>query len=132
MRIGELAAQAGVHVETLRYYERRGLLRKPARLRSGFRSYPPEALRVVRFIKQAQGLGFSLEDIEQLLKLAAKEPANCQAVHSLATKKLEEIDQKLAALSSMRDAVLRLIETCDRPRAHRECPLLTTLLEEDA
>lgn len=130
MRIGQLAAQAGVHVETLRYYERRGLIKKPARLRSGYRSYPPESLRIVRFIKQAQGLGFSLEDIAQLLNLAAREPTSCQAVHSLATKKLEEIDQKLTLLSAMRDAVARLIETCDRPRARRECPLLVALLED--
>ena len=130
MRIGELAAQAGVHVETLRYYERRGLLRKPARLPSGYRSYPPEALRVVRFIKQAQGLGFSLEDIARLLRLAAREPVSCRAVQSLARKKLEEIDRKLALLSAMRGAVVRLLETCDRPRARRECPLLRALLED--
>ncbi|MGH9075039.1 MAG: MerR family transcriptional regulator, partial [Acidimicrobiales bacterium] len=75
MRSSEVAVAAGVNVQTLRYYERRGLLSEPDRLGSGYRAYGPEAVRVVRFVKRAQALGFSLEEVESLLELAAGGPS---------------------------------------------------------
>src|SRR5579875_3480561 len=99
MRSSELAEEAGVNVETLRYYERRGLLPEPERLDSGYRAWGPEAVGIVRFVKRAQRLGFTLREIDSLLELAAGGPESCDAARSLANKKIAELDQKLAALS---------------------------------
>lgn len=127
MRSGEVAAEAGVNVETLRYYERRGLLREPERLESGYRAYPPQAVGTVRFIKRAQELGFSLAEVDQLLELAAGGPDGCDAVQDLARRKLDEFDRKIATLGAMRASLQRLVDTCTRPRSERECPLLQSI-----
>jgi len=130
MRSSELAAEAGVNVETLRYYERRGLLREPERLESGYRAYPPDAVGTVRFIKRAQELGFSLAEVYQLLDLAAGGPDSCDAVQDLARRKLDEFDRKMATLGAMRTSLQRLVDTCTRPRSERECPLLQSIGDE--
>lgn len=127
MRSSELAEQAGVNVQTLRYYERRGLLPEPERLDSGYRAYGADAVRIVRFVRRAQKLGFSLEEIDTLLDLCAGGPASCEAARELATTKVAELDQKLASITAMRDSLLRLIDTCALPRNRRECPLLRAL-----
>jgi Hg(II)-responsive transcriptional regulator len=124
MRTGELAAQAGVNVQTLRYYERRGLLPEPARRNSGYRVYGPEAVRIVRFVKRAQELGFGLREAETLLGLAAGGPESCDAARELAEDKMDELDRRIADLRAMRDSLHRLTTTCARPRADRDCPLL--------
>ena len=124
MRTGEVAAEAGVNVQTLRYYERRGLLPEPARRESGYRVYGPEAVRTVRFIKRAQELGFGLAEAESLLALAAGGPESCDAARALADEKLAELERRIADLEAMRDALRRLAATCAKPRAERECPLL--------
>jgi Hg(II)-responsive transcriptional regulator len=129
MRIGEAAEQAGVHVQTLRYYERRGLLREPHRSGAGYRAYSGDEVRVVRFIKQAQELGFTLSDIEALLRLANGQPGSCTAVRRLAQAKIDDLDRRIAMLRSMRRSLDRLVKTCDRPRRGRECPLLDALDE---
>lgn len=127
MTIGQVAAQARVKVQTLRYYERRGLLREPPRRQSGYREYAAEAVRVVRFIKQAQGLGFTLDEISQLLDLAAGAPRDCRAVRSLALLRMDEIARKIALLDAMRRSLGQLVETCKREPGRRECPLLEAL-----
>jgi MerR family transcriptional regulator, mercuric resistance operon regulatory protein len=124
VRTSEVAARAEVNVETLRYYERRGLLAEPARSASGYRAYLPEAVGVVRFVKRAQAMGFTLVDIEQLLQLAEGGPDPCEAVRSMARVRIEDLNRRIADLRSMRDALARLVETCDLPRARRDCPLL--------
>jgi Hg(II)-responsive transcriptional regulator len=129
MRSGQIANEAGVNVETLRYYERRGLLPEPERLASGYRAYPADAVRIVRFIKSAQELGFTLDEIEALLELAAGGPESCEAVQELASRRVAELDRKIAALGAMRGSLQRLLATCARPRSERECPLLQTLQE---
>jgi len=91
-----MASQAGVNVQTLRYYERRGLLPAPARRESGYREYPSDAVRVVRFVKRAQELGFSLAEVETLLDLAAGGPDSCDLAQELATQKIGELDAKIA------------------------------------
>lgn len=83
-------------MQTLRYYERRGLLPAPARLGSGYRSYDPAAVRTVRFVKRAQRLGFSLVEIDALLDLAAGGPASCDAARAMADEKLAQLEQKIA------------------------------------
>jgi Hg(II)-responsive transcriptional regulator len=124
MRTGEVAAEAGVNVQTLRYYERRGLLPEPARRDSGYRIYGPDAVRRVRFIKRAQELGFALSEAETLLELASGGPESCDAARGLAEEKICELDRRIADLQAMRDSLRRLAETCANPRHERECPLV--------
>ena len=128
MRIGAVAAATDVSVETLRFYERRGLLAAPTRLASGYRDYPDHTVNVVRFVKHAQQLGFSLDDIAGLLHLADGGPDNCDTVHDLAITKIDHITTKINHLVGMRAALQQLAGTCQRPRRDRECPLLATEL----
>ena len=130
MRSSQVATEAGVNVQTLRYYERRGLLPEPERSDSGYRSYDTHAVRTVRFIKGAQQLGFSLEQIDTLLALAAGGPRNCDAAKALATDKIGDLEAKIARLSVMRDSLRQLVATCDRSPSKRDCPLLETI-EDD-
>jgi DNA-binding transcriptional MerR regulator len=125
-----VAAKAGVNVQTLRYYERRGLLSEPKRLDSGYRAYGADAVQIVRFVKHAQQLGFSLEEIDSLLDLAAGGPNNCDAARQIADEKITQLDAKIASLSAMREPLLRLVQTCALPRARRERPLLRAI-EDD-
>jgi len=127
VRSAQVAAEAGVNVQTLRYYERRGLLAEPDRLDSGYRAYGPEVVRVVLFVKRAQRLGFSLEEIESLLDLAAGGPDSCDAAHALSIETVARLNGKIASLAAMRDSLLLLVDTCDQPRSERACPLLRAL-----
>jgi MerR family mercuric resistance operon transcriptional regulator len=127
MRTGEVAAAAGVNVQTLRYYERRGLLPEPARRASGYRVYGRDAVRTVRFIKRAQELGFGLSEAEALLALAAGGPEGCDAARALADEKIAELDRRIADLEAMRDSLAQLAATCAKPRAERDCPLLQAI-----
>lgn len=129
MKISRLAAEAGVAVPTLRYYERRGLLQAPPRRASGYREYPIEAIHVVRFIKHAQTLGFTLTDISQLLELAAGSRRSCRTVRNLAKSRINEMQQKSRMLHAMSASLARLVKTCDRPQSRRECPLLEAIDE---
>ena len=122
-----MAAEAAVGVQTLRYYERRGLLAEPARSASGYRSWPPDAVRVVRFVKRAQDLGFTLADIEELLHLAEGGPEQCDVVREMAQRRLADLEQRLADLVAMQRALTHLAGMCERPRGERECPLLHAL-----
>lgn len=124
MRTSEVAAQAKVNTQTLRYYERRGLLPQPERSPSGYRAYTDDAVKLVRFIKRAQGLGFTLEDIEELLHLAGGGPASCEAAKEMARTRIADLEQRIEELVGMRDALSRLVYTCDRPRDERDCPIL--------
>lgn len=127
MRTAQVAEQAGVNTQTLRYYERRGLLPDPGRTSTGYRTYTPDAVRVVRFIKRGQELGFTLDEIEVLLDLAEGGPDSCDAAQQLAAEKITQLDGKIASLMAMRDSLDRLHGTCTRPRADRDCPLLHSL-----
>ncbi|MCH9736779.1 MAG: MerR family transcriptional regulator [Actinomycetia bacterium] len=124
MRTSEVAAQAQVNTQTLRYYERRGLLPKPERTQSGYRVYTPSAVRVVRFVKRAQQLGFTLDDIEDLLQLAEGGPESCQEARTMARQRISDLQLRINELAVMRDALARLIDTCDQPRTERDCPIL--------
>jgi Hg(II)-responsive transcriptional regulator len=127
VRSSQLASQAGVNVQTLRYYERRGLLPEPERSESGYRAYDGEAIRTVRFVKRAQQLGFSLEEIGSLLHLAAGRPHSCDAAQTLAAERLDQLEQKIADLTAMRDSLRQLVATCHRSPNKRLCPLLEAI-----
>ena len=108
MRIGEVASQAGVNVQTLRYYERRGLLKEPVRRYTGERRYPPETVAFIRAIKRAQGLGFTLEEISHLLH--ADGSGQDLLIASTAAEKLEEVDSKLIELQSVRQRLAQVVD----------------------
>src|SRR5215471_15612627 len=108
MKIGAVAKDAGVRVDTLRYYERRGLIDEPERLRSGYREYGAETPRVIRFIKRAQELGFTLAEVQELLALRDGAGGDRAAARGVAESKLVEIDEKLRALRAMRGALAHL------------------------
>jgi MerR family transcriptional regulator, mercuric resistance operon regulatory protein len=127
MRSGEVAERAGVNVQTLRYYERRGLLPRPPRTASGYRTYPPATVDTVRFVKRAQLLGFTLEEIEELLHLADGGPADCDTARQVAQQRLADLEAKIADLERMRASLQQLVATCERPRPDRECPLVATI-----
>jgi MerR family transcriptional regulator, mercuric resistance operon regulatory protein len=124
VKTSEVAAQAQVNTQTLRYYERRGLLPEPKRSPSGYRSYTGDAVRLVRFVKRAQQLGFTLKDVEELLHLAGGGPASCEEAKSTALARITDLEQRIEELVGMRDALVRLVQTCDQPRRERDCPIL--------
>src|SRR5262245_37320650 len=124
MRTGELAGRAGVNTETLRYYERRGLLKDPPRSLGGFRNYPDSALDQLRFIKRAQQLGFTLNEVEELLQLSDGGPDSCDAARILAEARKADLDRRIADLQRMRESLGELLDTCDLPRGARCCALL--------
>jgi MerR family mercuric resistance operon transcriptional regulator len=130
MRTGEVAEKAGVNIQTLRYYERRGLLARPRRLDSGYRAYAPQTVDSVRFIKRAQELGFTLSEIVTLLDLSRGGPSDCDRAHDLATVKIGELDRKIASLRAMRKSLERLAASCRLPRKERDCPLVRSLSTE--
>lgn len=103
--VGELAREAGVKADTIRFYEREGLLAAPARTGAGYRVYDRSALDRVRFIKRAQKLGFTLEQIRQILSLRGNRPATCQCVLRMAESSLAEVEIKLRELHAFRDAL---------------------------
>src|SRR5262245_30250526 len=109
MLITRTAREAGVNAQTLRYYERRGLLPRPARRRSGYREYSDDAVRIVRFIKRAQELGFSLDDIDELVRLRGVRRGDRHRVRAIAERKIDDIEQKIAQLQSMRRALRQLV-----------------------
>ena len=126
MWIGEAAEQAGVNVQTLRYYERRGLLPKPPRRASGYREFPDDAVRVVRFIKRAQELGFSLDEVEDLLKLRRGSRLNRKQIRSVAERRVRQIEQKISELARMRAALRRLVHACHQGTT-LDCPIIEAL-----
>jgi len=128
MWISQTAKEAGVNTQTLRYYERRGLLPHPARRGSGYREYSPDAVRIVRFIKRAQELGFSLDEIEELVRLRGVRRSERQRVRAIAQRKIEDIDGKIAHLTSMRDALSALVRSCHEG-AVPDCPIIDALNE---
>jgi MerR family copper efflux transcriptional regulator len=130
MRIGEAARRAGVNVQTLRYYERRGLLRPARRAPSGYREYGPDALRVVRFIKRAQGLGFTLAEVAELLRLRASRPRDRARVRAAAEAKIRDIDERVRRLRAVRRALVALVDSCACEGSSLACPILEAL-EED-
>lgn len=126
LKTGELAARAGVNVQTLRYYERRGLLREPRRRPSGYREYPPDAVLLIRFIKRAQDLGFTLAGVEDLLLLREHE-GPCSKVKTAAETKIADIDGKIRHLRAMKHALGVLVQACTTKGSPHECPILEAL-----
>jgi MerR family transcriptional regulator, copper efflux regulator len=119
MRIGQVAAQAAVNIQTLRYYERRGLMPTTRRRSSGYRDYDAGAVHRVRFIKQAQALGFTLDDIAELLA-----DTDCAHVQARAERAIARIDVKLAELVQMRETLTQLTAECRQRAVSDDCPII--------
>lgn len=128
--IGEVANRVGVNIETLRYYERRGLVPPPPRSHSNYRLYPSDTVRLVRFVKRAQDLGFTLNEIKELLAFRNGSEATCGDVREQALAKIGNIDDKVRALQAMRGALAELVEQCPGRGPVGGCPILESLEPE--
>ena len=129
LSIGQLAREADVHLETIRFYEREGLMPVPARLASGHRTFSTSALTRLRFIKRAQELGFSLAEVGELLDLKAQPDRDCADVCQKAQQKLADVEQKIKDLGRIKRALRHLTENCRGGRPIRECGILEALEE---
>jgi MerR family mercuric resistance operon transcriptional regulator len=125
LTIGALAKQSGVSVETIRYYQRRGLLVEPPRPPNSYRTYSQQTLRRLRFIRKAQSLGFTLGEILGLLALDEK--TACRQTRSAAAQKLALVEDRLRGLKRVRSALQRLILACDQTDASKPCPIIHLL-----
>ena len=133
MTIGALADAAGVTADTVRYYERRGLLEAPPRTPGGYRDYGPDALRRLRALRRAQALGFTLDEAAGLLALSRDADADAEAVRQRTLDKIADLDARIADLERTREGLRALAAACGGRRTTRaECPVLRTLAEPDA
>jgi DNA-binding transcriptional MerR regulator len=127
MRIGQLADQTGVTVQTVRYYERRGLLKTPARLASGYRSYSTDAVRRIRFIKRSQELGYTLVEIASLLELSETRPHDTAKARAIVETRIRNIDNKIRDLQRMRDELIAIGRACGCGDLQPVCRVLEQL-----
>lgn len=132
LTIGQLAKQAGVGVETIRFYEREGLLAEPKRRPSSrYRQYSPQAVRRVRFIRHAKELGFTLKEIQELLHLRVDPDSTCAEVRRRAQSKVADIEARISSLERMKGALERLAARCRGRGPTKECPILEELDREE-
>ena len=131
MRIGHLAGKAGVAVDTVRYYERQGLLPEPARRPSGYRDYGDDELRQLRFVRRCKALGFSLDETRELLRLNADPAADRADVRALAERRLADVDAKLRELRAFRESLAALSASCSGHGPLEGCPIIHRVLGED-
>lgn len=131
LTIGQLARHAGVGVETIRFYEREGLIAEPERRASGYRQYSKDAVRRVQFIRRAKDLGFTLKEIQELLELRVDPDCGCADVREQARAKVRDIEQRIASLEGMKAALERLAKKCRGRGPTSECPILEELDRED-
>ena len=129
--IGKVARQAGVNIQTVRYYERRGLLLPNGRRDSGYRLYGDDAVKKIRFIKNAQALGFSLDEIARLLSLRVGRKVQCGKVKKQAEARLRVVREKIAGLRAMEQVLNRLVRTCEARVTTGQCPILESLEESE-
>ena len=122
-----MAERGGVNLQTIRYYEREGLLPKPPRLKSGYRMFPETAVQRVRFIKRAQELGFQLSEVRQLLSIQIDPAKEWSDVQRLAKAKVEDIEARIRTLQSMRRVLSNLADACPGRGPSSECPILESM-----
>jgi DNA-binding transcriptional MerR regulator len=127
MTIGQVAKQAGLSVETIRFYERRGLIPEPERTPSGYRQYAPRVVDQIKFIRHARELGFSLKEISELLALRDGAPDACGRVEEMTRRKIVDLDSQLQKTTAALRTLRGLIETSEQHQCDAECRLLTQL-----
>ncbi len=123
----DLAKSGGVNLESIRFYEREGLLPKPPRTAGGYRQFPADSVQRVRFIKRAQALGFTLAEIRELLALRLERGKACHDVESRARAKLIDIEERIRTLKGMKRALSELVAACSEGGGSDECPILEAL-----
>lgn len=123
----QVAKSTGITLEAVRFYEREGMIQEPPRTAAGYRQYPEEVLPRIHFIKKAQGLGFSLPEIRELLCLRVDPQTTAADIRRRAEEKIDEIDAKIVALQQMRTALAQLTQTCHGLGPASECPILDAL-----
>ena len=131
MQIGQLAQHAGVAIDTVRYYERQGLLPPPQRRASGYRQYGEQDISRLRFIRRAKELGFSLQEIQDLLRLSGNQDADRAEVRALAQHRLADIERKLRELEAMRATLANLVGHCSGHGSLDGCPIIESLAQFD-
>jgi Hg(II)-responsive transcriptional regulator len=129
--IGEVARRAGVGVETVRFYEREGLLEEPPRRASGYRQYSEQVVKRLHFIKRAKLLGFSLKEISELLLLRVDAQTSCEEVRQRTEAKIAEVERKLVELHRMRQALLQVHSLCTGQGPTGRCPMLEALDQQE-
>ncbi len=127
LTIGEVAKRSGIGLETVRFYERKGLIEEPARTDSGYRQYPADVVARLRFIKRAKELGFSLKEILELLSLRVDPDTTCADVKKRADLKILDIEQKISTLQKMKRALTKLAASCTGSGSTSDCPILEAL-----
>ncbi len=127
MTTSQLARESNVNLETIRYYERRGLIPKPPRNASGYRQYSQEDIARTKFIKRAQALGFSLKEILEIFSLRMEPGTTCGDIKARVEAKIDEVEQKIADLRQMREALLNLVSKCTGKGPVGKCPILEIL-----
>ncbi len=127
LTVGKLAQAAGVGVETIRFYERRGLLVQPQKKTSGYREYAPDDVARIQFIKRAQAIGFTLKEISELIQLEQDSRSQCGDIQERAIDKIRIVDQKIAELTRMREELDRLSRCCASDQPLSECRLMNCL-----
>lgn len=132
MKIGELAQKAEVNIDTVRYYEKQGLLPAPQRLRSGYRQYEPGDVARLRFVRRAKALGFTLLEIRDLLELSSHRDKDMAGMKTAAMHKLDDVEEKLAELTRIRDGLKTLVASCPGHGVLEKCPILNALSEDAA
>jgi MerR family copper efflux transcriptional regulator len=130
MHIGRLAAQANVSVDTVRYYERSQLLPPPTRTASGYRTYPAGLVGRLRFIRRAKELGFSLEEIRDLLALSDQRGSGVAEIKEIAERRLADVESRLAELTRLRDGLKHLVNACPGHGDPDECPIVSAFKED--
>ena len=128
--IGAVAKRVGVAIDTIRFYEREGLLPEPLRRASGYRSYGEGTVAQLRFIRRAKHLGFTLEEIRELLALSTDRQRGVKAVKKRAQQRLAAIEQRIVDLQRVRDGLAQLVESCPGHGAPEQCPILRALSDE--
>jgi MerR family transcriptional regulator, copper efflux regulator len=124
---GQLAKQAQVNIETIRYYERRGLLPEPPRRESGYRQYAPQDVAYLQFIQRAKRLGFSLSEIAELLALRVDPETTCEDIRTRAAHKIAAVEAKIQALARIKEGLQRLVASCSGQGPTSACPILEAL-----
>ncbi len=127
MKIGQVALKTGLNVQSIRFYERKGLLPSPSRTDAGQRLYDQESIQRIQFIKHAQAVGFSLKEISELLSVKVSPDGSCLAIRQLATEKLLQLEQRLESIKRMKSALQSMMELCDEGLPVGECPILEAL-----
>lgn len=127
MTIGQVAKEAALGVETIRFYERQGLIPDPPRRRSGYRQYPEETVERLLFIKRAKGLGFSLKEIAELLALRVDPGTSAGAIKQRVGEKIQDVEGKIRSLQRMKKALVELDESCCGCGPTSECPILDAM-----